>query len=76
MAVSITAMYDKLNHTEPGVMAALVDETTQDLIAIREFLGGDQSGLLAGYELRILDGNRLAATDKRLNVHRAVAGAA
>ena len=76
MEVSLTAVYDKLNHTEPGVMAALVEETTQDLLAVRESLGVDQPGLLAGYELRILDGNWLAATEKRLNVHQSVAGAA
>jgi hypothetical protein len=76
MDVSKAALYDKLKGVEPRVARALVRETAADLIEVQDALGVAPVPLLPGYSVRILDGNCLAASEKRLRVHRDVAGAA
>jgi hypothetical protein len=76
MNVSLAALYAKLNGVEPGVLAALVRETARDLARVWDELGLQQEPWLAGYPIRLLDGNCLAASEKRLRVHRDVSGAA
>lgn len=76
MDFSKAALYDKLKGVENKVCAALVRETAQDLIDIQDALGVVPTPLLPGYSVRILDGNCLAASEKRLRVHRSVSGAA
>lgn len=66
--VSRTAVYDKLNGIELDVSAALLRETAASLIEVMQFLGDSPPKLLAPYQIRILDGNCLAATDHRLEV--------
>lgn len=64
--VSVRAVYDKLSKLEPGVSEALVRETA---FRLREVLTSRKATLgepLAGYRVRILDGNHLAATQHRL----------
>ena len=73
--VSRAAVYQKLNGVEIGVSAALVRETASELGQLIQQMGGQQPPLLPGYQVRILDGNALAATDHRLQVLRTVAGA-
>jgi hypothetical protein len=68
--VSPTAFYDKLNGIELGVTQALVRTTARELAAIIRQLGGEQPSPLAGYVLRILDGNCIAGTEHRLAVTR------
>jgi hypothetical protein len=76
MTISAAALYDKLKGVEGRVAAALVRETAHDLAQVQDELGGEPAVLLPGYAVRILDGNCLAASEKRLRVHRGVAGAA
>jgi len=76
MNVSASALYDKLKGVETGVSAALVRETAKDLARIQDGLGVKRESWLPGYAIRILDGNCLAASEKRLRVHRGVSGAA
>src|SRR6516165_1976079 len=57
--VSLRAVYDKLEHTEPGISAALVAHTGRKLAPVIERLGGVPP-LLRGYRVRIVDGNHLA----------------
>ena len=69
--VSLTAVYDKLNHVEPGVSAALVRHTALRLAPVIEAMGGALPALLPGYRVKIVDGNHLAATERRVKVLRA-----
>ena len=75
LPVSVTAFYDKLNGTEPVVTAALVTHTGARLAPVIAATGGQLPALLPGYRVRIIDGNHLAATERRLEVLRgSVAG--
>jgi IS4 transposase len=70
ISVSVTAVYDKLSGLEPELSAALVQHATGRLQPVITALGGQLPDLLPGYRLKILDGNHLAATDRRLKVLR------
>jgi len=75
LPVSITALYDKLNSVEPGVTSALVSHTAERLAPVIVGMHGQLPCLLPGYRVRIIDGNHLAATQRRLEVLRgSVAG--
>jgi hypothetical protein len=76
-ALNVTrgALYQKLNGVELDVSAALLRETASELGQLIEQIGGQMPPLLAGYQVRILDGNALAATEHRLGVLRHVAAA-
>jgi len=74
--VSLRAVYDKLEHTEPGVSAALVAHTARRLAPVIARLGGGVPPLLRGYRVRILDGNHLAGTEHRLKDLRPLAAGA
>jgi hypothetical protein len=63
-------LYDKLNGIEGGVTAALVRHTGTRLGPVIEAMGAQHPALLKGYRFRILDGNHLAATERRLGVLR------
>jgi hypothetical protein len=69
---SVVALYDKLKHTEPGVLSALVGRTAQDLGTVIAQTGGALPSPLPGRRVRILDGNCHAATQRRLAVLRGV----
>ena len=70
LPVSITALYNKLNRTEPGVVAALVRHTADRLAPVISAMKGQMPPRLAGFRVRIIDGNHLAATERRLEVLR------
>ncbi len=74
--VSIRAVYDKLEHTESGISAALVTHTARQLAPVIQRLRGGLPSLLAGYRVRILDGNHLAGTEHRLKELRTLAAGA
>jgi IS4 transposase len=73
--VQRAAVYQKLNGVELEVSASVLRETARDLSDLIEQIGGQSAPLLAGYSVRILDGNALAATEHRLKVLRSVAAA-
>jgi Transposase DDE domain len=73
--VSRGALYQKLNGVETEVSAALLRETASELGQLIERMGGQKPPLLPGYQVRILDGNAIAATEHRLQVLRSVAAA-
>ena len=80
LAVSTTALYNKLNRLEPGISAAMIRETSQDAAQVINAMPGACRELLPGYHVQYLDGNHLAATEHRLaelRVHkgRPLAGA-
>ena len=66
VGVSLRALYDKLDRTEPTVSAALVHHIGQRLVPILQELNAGLTPRLPGYRMRILDGNHLAATQHRL----------
>jgi len=76
-ALNVTrgALYQKLNGIETEVSSALLRETAGELGQLIEQMGGQMPALLTGYQVRILDGNALAATEHRLEVLRSVAAA-
>lgn len=74
--VSIRAVYDKLEHTEPGIASALVAHAASKLAPIIRRLGGALPALLSDYRIRILDGNHLAGTQHRLKELRTLAAGA
>jgi len=74
--VSRTAVYNKLSGIEVAVSAALLRETSLQMATLMALIGGAPTPILSGYPVRILDGNCLAATDRRLKVLRPQAAAA
>jgi Transposase DDE domain len=76
LTVNRSALYQKLNGVETKVSAALLGETGRELGQLIEQMGGQKPPLLPGYQVRILDGNALAATEHRLEVLRHEAAAA
>jgi IS4 transposase len=66
IAVSLTSVYNKLNGLETPVAVALVRSVYQQLEPVLRQLGGALPELIPGYQVRILDGNHLAATEHRL----------
>jgi Transposase DDE domain len=64
--VSVTAVYDKLNHLELATSAALVRETAADAAQVIDALPASRKEVLPGLEVFYLDGNHLAATEHRL----------
>jgi hypothetical protein len=70
LGVSDQAVYDKLQHLELGVAAALVEASAQQTAAVIDVLGARREPWLPGYRVRLLDGNHLSATERRLDVLR------
>jgi IS4 transposase len=68
--VTLKCVYDKLRNIETGVSAGLVAHVSGRCAALIAELGGGCESLLPGYRVRILDGNHLAATQRRLGVTR------
>ena len=67
IGVSLTSVYNKLNGVEPGTSAALVRYSAEQAQAlVQEMPAAARPVRLAGYVLRVLDGNSLAAREHRL----------
>lgn len=64
--VSDQSVYNKLQHVEPAVAAALVQESAQRVAPVIKALHAGLPPLVPGYRVRFLDGNHLAATEHRL----------
>jgi IS4 transposase len=76
LKVSVQALYEKVKHTEPEVVRALVRGCGERLVPVLEQLKLQQPSWAAGYRVRVLDGNHLAASQKRLKSLRGFRGAA
>lgn len=70
--VSLKAVYDKLDRTEPELAAALVRSTAERLAEVIAATGGTRPELLPGYRTLILDGNHLAGTEHRIKELRTI----
>jgi hypothetical protein len=70
LSVRRKALYEKLAGTEPEVCRALVRHSATEVRALLGHFRDRPAPLLAGYDVRILDGNHIAGTQKRLQVLR------
>jgi Transposase DDE domain len=75
LKVSDQAVYDKLDGMELGLSAALVKDSAQQAETVINALGARRDPWLAGYRVRILDGNHLSATERRVEELRTVSAA-
>ncbi len=68
-------LYDKINRTELPLIQELVRQTAQQLAPVGKILNRriGRRELLAGYPVRILDGNHLAASEHRIGELRDIA---
>jgi len=76
IGVSLRAVYDKIDRTEPGLSAELVRHTARALAPVIAAMGGERAAWLPGYRVKILDGNHLAGTQHRLKELRAIGAGA
>lgn len=76
LPVSLAALYDKVNHTEPAVVQALVRGSATRLAPVLAPLRPGVAPWLAGWRVRVVDGNHLPASEKRLKPLRGFRGAA
>lgn len=70
VGVSLAALYEKLQGVEPAVNRALVRQTAAEMAGLIRHLGAECRPWLAGYRVKILDGNALAKTEHRLKETR------
>lgn len=70
LPVSITALYDKINRTEPALVRALVQGSARRLSPVVQPLLKSRATSVKGYRLRILDGSHLPASEKRRQLRR------
>jgi hypothetical protein len=66
IGVTIKAVYDKLQGIEPNVSRALVVDTAARMQAIIKQTGSVAKPPLAEYRTKIVDGNHLRRTDRRI----------
>jgi IS4 transposase len=66
IGVSDQAVYDKLKRVELGVSAELVRDSARQATPVIRALRATLPPFLKGYRTRILDGNHLSATDRRI----------
>ena len=71
LGVSLQALYAKVNHSEPAVLRALVQESATQLGPVVAHLRPGTATAApapwpAGYRVRVLDGNHLPPSEKRV----------
>jgi len=76
LPVTVQALYDKLKHAEPQVIRGLVSGSAERLAPVVHELARKQRPTVPGFRLRIVDGNHLPGSEKRLRELREVRGAA
>jgi hypothetical protein len=73
---SITAVYDKLNRMDTVTSRALVRETAQQMGEAVSGMNGTCTPWLAGYRVKVLDGNCIEATEHRIEALRRISSGA
>ena len=74
LPVSLASLYGKVNHTEPAVLRALVRGSAERLVPVMAAVGHRAS--LLGWRVRVLVGNHLPGSEKRLRPLQGHRGAA
>lgn len=72
ISVSINAVYDKLKKIEPHVIRELVRDASAHLAEIIDHTEGRLPPWLPGFRVKILDGNHLPRSERRLKELRAL----
>jgi hypothetical protein len=72
VGASLISVYNKLNGVETHTSAELVRYSAAALTPLIEQLAGTRVPWLPGYRVKILDGNCIEASERRLNVLREV----
>lgn len=75
LGVSLASVYAKLNATEPALGEALVTHTAERMRAVLD-VWPSEPATFPGLRLKVVDGNYLAGTDRRLAVLRGHGAAA
>lgn len=75
LPVSLQAVYDKIRHTEPTLVRALVTGSAARLGEVLRPMIANKAPTVPGYQLRIVDGSHLPGTEKRLKPLRDFGGA-
>jgi hypothetical protein len=70
--VSVTSVYNKLNGVETEVSRQMIVETGRRMAEVVQRLGSRRTPLLRGYRTKIVDGNHLAATERRIEELRTI----
>jgi IS4 transposase len=76
LSVAVQSVYNKLNGMEPQVVRALVSGSAERLVPVVQALEPKRTAIAKGFRLHIVDGNHLAASEKRLKPLRKFRGAA
>jgi hypothetical protein len=72
VGASLISVYNKLNGVETHTAAALVRYSAAELMPLIAQVDGERSPWLPGYRVKILDGNCIEASERRLKVLREV----
>jgi IS4 transposase len=75
VGASLVAVYGKLSRLELPIITALVADTAGRLAAVVTELQAELPSPVPGYRVKVIDGNHLAATERRLKVLRGQAAA-
>jgi hypothetical protein len=67
---TVDALYDKIAGVETQVSEALLRDTAENMIQILHETKQPEPEIIPGYRTRIVDGNKIAASDRRLKVLR------
>jgi IS4 transposase len=76
LTVSLASLYNKINGVHTAVVRALVGGSAQRFVPVMEALMPQGHRSIKGLRLRIVDGNHLAASEKRVKPLRKFRGAA
>ena len=68
LPVTLASIYAKVNGTEPSVSAALVAHCAGRLRPVIDAMAPGMKPWLPGYRTRVVDGNHLTSTQRRLDV--------
>jgi Transposase DDE domain len=70
LPVTLKSVYEKLQRVEPAISTELVRFTADRCGALIEELGGCRQDWLPGYRVKVVDGNRLGASQHRIQETR------
>src|SRR4051812_16789378 len=70
ISVSLTSLYNKLQGIEPEASSQLVAHAAGQFLPLIQRIGGALPEPVPGYEMNVLDGNAIAATQHRLDETR------
>jgi Transposase DDE domain len=76
VGASLISLYNKLNGVETHTSAELVRYSATELAPLIEQLDGARAPWLPGYRVKIIDGNCIEASERRLKALREVPGGA